>query len=160
MKTILEQAEIKIIQVKDVTLTLDDIKFLTSGVKTSEDQFDGIVDKLLEANCKLLMLRAEEDKNVSFEIFLLYFYVEKLLKSSWKIKFNVGNYVIISLQKKKIIYPKYDTHFYHYAFLSFDIERGFFCKQWILENYYKLSERNTRRDWGIWLENKKSKNSG
>ena len=82
MKTILEQAEIKIIQVKDVTLTLDDIKFLTSGVKTSEDQFDGIVDKLLEANCKLLMLRAEEDKNVSFEFFLLYFYVEKILKSS------------------------------------------------------------------------------
>jgi len=65
LKTILEQAEIKIIQVKDVTLTLDDIKFLTSGVKTSEDQFDGIVDKLLEANCKLLMLRAEEDKNAS-----------------------------------------------------------------------------------------------
>ena len=73
MKTILEQAEIKIIQVKDVTLTLDDIKFLTSGVKTSEDQFDGIVDKLLEANCKLLMLRAEEDKNVSFWKFFVIF---------------------------------------------------------------------------------------
>ena len=82
MKTILEQAEIKIIQVKDVTLTLDDIKFLTSGVKTSEDQFDGIVDKLLEANCKLLMLRAEEDKNVSFEIFFCYIF---MLRNFWKV---------------------------------------------------------------------------
>ena len=67
MKTILERNELKIIQVKDVTLTLDDIKFLTSGVKMSEDQFDEIVDKLLEVNCKLLMLRAEEHEKVCFK---------------------------------------------------------------------------------------------
>ena len=69
MKTILERNELKIIQVKDVTLTLDDIKFLTSGVKMSEDQFDEIVDKLLEVNCKLLMLRAEEHEKVCFKNF-------------------------------------------------------------------------------------------
>ena len=68
MKTILERNELKIIQVKDVTLTLDDIKFLTSGVKMSEDQFDEIVDKLLEVNCKLLMLRAEEHEKVCFKL--------------------------------------------------------------------------------------------
>ena len=64
LQNILERNEFKILQVKDATLTEDDIKFLTSGVKMSEEQMDEIVQKLLEVNCKLLMLRAEEGEKV------------------------------------------------------------------------------------------------
>ena len=65
LQNILERNEFKILQVKDAILTEDDIKFLTSGVKMSEEQMDEIVQKLLEVNCKLLMLRAEEGEKVS-----------------------------------------------------------------------------------------------
>ena len=64
LKDILEQEEISIFQERDIVLTLDDIKFLTSGTKTTEDQMDLVVTKLLEAQCKVLMLRTEEGVKV------------------------------------------------------------------------------------------------
>ena len=51
-------------QERDVILTLDDIKFLTSGTRTTEDQMDLIVTKLLEMEVKILMLRTEEGVKV------------------------------------------------------------------------------------------------
>ena len=59
------QEEFSIFQERDVVLTLDDIKFLTSGTKTTEDQMDLIVTKLLELQVKIFMLRAEEGVKVN-----------------------------------------------------------------------------------------------
>ena len=58
------QEEFTIFQERDVALTLDDIKFLTSGTKMTEDQMDLVVTKLLELQVKIFMLRAEEDVKV------------------------------------------------------------------------------------------------
>ena len=46
-KDVLAQEGFQIFQEREVVLTLDDIKFLTSGQKTNEDQMDQIVTKLL-----------------------------------------------------------------------------------------------------------------
>ena len=64
LKSILDQENIEVFQTRDVVLTLDDIRFLTSGTKTTEDQMDEIVTKLLEAQCRILMLRTEEGVKV------------------------------------------------------------------------------------------------
>ena len=64
LKDILAQEEFAIFQERDVDLTLDDIKFLTSGTKMTEDQMDLVVTKLLELHVKIFMLRAEEDVKV------------------------------------------------------------------------------------------------
>ena len=64
LKDILAQEEFTIFQERDVALTLDDIKFLTSGTKMTEDQMDLVVTKLLELQVKIFMLRAEEDVKV------------------------------------------------------------------------------------------------
>merc|ERR1711971_806410 len=45
--------------------TLDEIKLLTSGTKTTEDQMDLVVTKLLELQVKIFMLRAEEGVKAS-----------------------------------------------------------------------------------------------
>ena len=58
------QEEFEIFQERDVVLTLDDIKFLTSGTKMTEDQMDLVVTKLLELQVKIFMLRADEDVKV------------------------------------------------------------------------------------------------
>ena len=47
------QEEFAIFQERDVDLTLDDIKFLTSGTKMTEDQMDLVVTKLLELHVKI-----------------------------------------------------------------------------------------------------------
>lgn len=64
LKSILDQEHIEVFQTRDVVLTLDDIRFLTSGTKCTEDQMDEIVTKLLEAQCRILMLRTEEGVKV------------------------------------------------------------------------------------------------
>ena len=64
LKDILAQEEFAIFKEADVDLTLDDIKFLTSGTKMTEDQMDLVVTKLLELHVKIFMLRAEEDVKV------------------------------------------------------------------------------------------------
>ena len=64
LKDILMQEEFAVFQERDVVLTLDDIKFLTSGTKTTEDQMDLVVTKLLELQVKIFMLRAEEGVKV------------------------------------------------------------------------------------------------
>ena len=64
LKDILAQEEFTVFQERDVVLTLDDIKFLTSGTKTTEDQMDLIVTKLLELQVKIFMLRTEEGVKV------------------------------------------------------------------------------------------------
>ena len=60
------QEEFTVFQERDVVLTLDDIKFLTSGTKTTEDQMDLVVTKLLELQVKIFMLRADEGVKVGF----------------------------------------------------------------------------------------------
>lgn len=73
------QEEFSIFQERDVVLTLDDIKFLTSGTKTTEDQMDLIVTKLLELQVKIFMLRAEEGvkvklmSNLKWQFYLILF---------------------------------------------------------------------------------------
>lgn len=64
-KDILDQEGFSIFQERDVVLTLDDIKFLTSGIKTNEDQMDMLVTKLLEMQVKIYMLRTDEGVKVS-----------------------------------------------------------------------------------------------
>lgn len=72
-KDILDQEGFSIFQERDVVLTLDDIKFLTSGIKTNEDQMDMLVTKLLEMQVKIYMLRTDEGVKVSiFEAALLF----------------------------------------------------------------------------------------
>ena len=68
------QEEFAIFQERDVDLTLDDIKFLTSGTKMTEDQMDLVVTKLLELHVKIFMLRAEEDVKVQY-IYGFYFVI-------------------------------------------------------------------------------------
>ena len=65
LKDILAQEEFTVFQERDVVLTLDDIKFLTSGTKTTEDQMDLIVTKLLELQVKIFMLRTDEGVKVN-----------------------------------------------------------------------------------------------
>lgn len=60
LKSIFSQEDIEVLQERDVVLTLDDIKFLTSGVKITEDHMDLIVTKMLELQCKIMMLRTDE----------------------------------------------------------------------------------------------------
>lgn len=60
LKAIFVQEEFEIIQERDVSLTLDDIRFLTSGVKITEDNMDLIVTKMLEMQAKIMMLRTDE----------------------------------------------------------------------------------------------------
>ena len=66
LKAIFDQEGFSILQERDVVLTLDDIKALTSGTRTTEDQMDMIVTKLLEMQVKIFMLRAEEGTKVCF----------------------------------------------------------------------------------------------
>jgi hypothetical protein len=56
--------EIDLFQERDVVLTLDDIRFLTSGYRITEDQMDQVVTKLLELKCKIIMLRTAEGVKV------------------------------------------------------------------------------------------------
>lgn len=52
----------------EVVLSLDDVRWLTSGYQLSEDKDDEIVTKLLESSVKLMLLKCEEGINATAKI--------------------------------------------------------------------------------------------
>ncbi len=68
LKGVFSQEEYDIMQERDIVLTLDDIRFLTSGYTINEDQLDVIVTKLLEVSCRIYLLRTAEGKHHFYQV--------------------------------------------------------------------------------------------